>query len=181
MNLFELRADSNRFQNLVFEKESDVLGITQQFSGDPVRKPWRPPRVLPLQDSASKLLPPSDFPNLYGLIPVFSRRAIDALGPYLERSGELLSLESDEADYYALNVTCVVNVLDETASEVERFPDGRVMLIKRHAFVDDIESRLHGNAVFKIPQRRRSVCYVTDAFVSAAQQHELIGFMFRRV
>ena len=178
MKIFDLGSDANRFQNFVFVDDEDVLGITEKFAGTPIGMDWQPPRIELLDDADSANRPPSDFPNLNGMIPVFSGRAVEALRPLLEPSGELLRLEYDAGEYYAFNITKVVDVLDEAASDVERFRDGRIMMIKRHAFVPDVEERLRGICVFKLPQRVRGFSYVTDAFVNAVKRHALRGFSF---
>ncbi len=64
-----------------------------------------------------------------------SLRAAEVLQPILEGNGELLPLDCEEGDYFIFNVTRVVDALDESDSDLVKFPDGkRIMEVKRFVF-----------------------------------------------
>jgi hypothetical protein len=81
----------------------------------------------------------------------------------LEGRGELLPLECKEGDYFILNVTNVVDALDEEKSKIVRFPDGKkIMDIKDFVFMP---SKLKNVDILKLPQQPLGQVFVTDKFV----------------
>jgi hypothetical protein len=177
MNVYSLDADSDRYQNLVLLREDDWVRLRDKFEGAPMASTWEPLLVEILRDRVHRNRPRSDFPSLDGVIPVFSERAIAAMRDLLEPRGEILPLRCHEGTYFAYNVTRVIDALDETRSELERFDDGRVMWIDRPAFFPD---RLAGEVIFKIPQSRARV-FVTDPFAQRVHERGLAGFALRPV
>jgi hypothetical protein len=59
------------------------------------------------------------------------------------------------------NPTTVLDALDESASELWKFPGGRVGGIDRHVFRAET---IGDAAIFKIPTLKRSPPYYTDKF-----------------
>lgn len=119
-------------------------------------------------------LPAGDFPN-FATVPTFSARAADSLHECLSSSGELLPLSSNSGHYFAFNVTTVLEVLDQNRSELERFPTGEVMLVRRYAF---FEERLRAATIFKVPELLRSLVFVTEPFRDRVLERSLKGFRF---
>ena len=66
-------------------------------------------------------LPKGDYPFLVLGLPVFSRRAIEALGDLLEGNGEILPTTCEGDEIFFFNVTRVIDALDESDSEVIGF------------------------------------------------------------
>lgn len=116
-----------------------------------------------------------DTPGLTTHIPVFSPGAVLALGDSLEENGELLPITCEGQEYYLLNVTRLVDALDESNCQIERFDDGRIMTIDRYSFV---EEKLIGVVLFKLPQDPLGYVYVTDRFVNRVNGARLKGFKF---
>lgn len=81
----------------------------------------------------------------------------------------------EEVQYFGFNPTTIVDVLDESCSEVRRFRDGRVMAVERHVLLDSVASL---PPIFKIPQTRRNTTYVNEEFVRLAEERGLTGFRF---
>jgi hypothetical protein len=81
-------------------------------------------------------------------------------------------------DLHIYNVTRVINALDESASTLMRFPDGRVMHIQKHVF--DAE-RLPDVDCFKVPQLRVSPVFLSQRFVDAWAAARLRGLDFHQV
>lgn len=178
MEVHILDADANRFQNLVLAREEDRRRLIGAFDGTPVAGSWAPPRVEVLVDKEGADRPPGDFPSLGGYAPVFSRRAADVLRDVLEDAGELLPLDSPDGTYVVLNVTRVLDALDEDRSEVRRFKStGRIMNIDRYQLIPD---RIGDAGIFKLGQIPRMYTFVTDRFVRRVLDAGLEGFDFSR-
>jgi hypothetical protein len=106
----------------------------------------------------------------------FSGRAKAIFEPYLFGFGQWRQMDFEGLPYWLLNITNVVDALDETASKVVSM--GTVVEI--HQFVFRPE-RLRGVFLFKIPQRPSLYLLATDSFVDIVREHQLTGFMFRLV
>ena len=118
-----------------------------------------------------------DFTNM-GLtpIPTFSEHAIHTLGPMLSDHGEFAPIQMDEpVKYFGFNPTTVVDILDESRSEIVRFSSGRVMAVDRHVLLACVKQL---PPIFKIPQTRRNTTYVNEAFVARVKATGLTGFKF---
>jgi hypothetical protein len=101
---------------------------------------------------------------------------VAALMGLISGNAEVLPLLSDEgAELFVLNVTCVIDALDQERSEVLRFPGGRIMLIKQPVFKQDL---LNGVELFRLPHRASST-YVGSNFVTAVRAAGLEGLEFR--
>ena len=175
MEVLKLRADENAYQTIVPVNESD-WEYFEPLDGRPVRGQWRPVPVEFLREKPRDWKKPKgDFPSLATHVPVFSRRALDELREFLEPSGELLPLVCDEGDYWAHNVTLVLDALDVGASAVRRFSSGRVMDIDTYVFRAD---RLENAVVFKLPETTRMDVFVTRSFVDRVGMSGLEGFLF---
>ncbi len=179
MRLFILRADSNRYQGLVFQSSGNY-NMLNQFDGRILSDTWRSPVVEILHnDELGQDLLPSDFPSFATHVPVFSSRAVGALRGLLEENGEILPLSCDEGEYIAFNVTEIVDALHEPTSTIKRFQSsGRIMDVLTHNFLID---RLYGAIIFKIPQVPLMNVYVTDRFRDIVTASDLQGFRFDQV
>lgn len=177
MNIFILRADGDRYQNLIFTLKKD-LAIVKQFGNTNLLSSWSEPAVEVFRgDKLHRNLPPSDFPSLTG-VPVFSARAVNALQRLLRQNGEILPLSCSEGEYYAFNLTTSIDALDESNSKVERFrSDGSIMQINEFVFLSE---RFGGAAIFKIPQSKAKI-FVTDRFRKMVMDNGLLGFEFVNV
>jgi hypothetical protein len=120
----------------------------------------------------------SDSPWLGGHALIFRSRATEALRPLLERHGELLPLACSDADVVIYNPTRIVDALDESASTISRFPDNKIMMVRRYAFRHD---SLRGADIFKIPSLRVSPTFVSRAFVDAWEASGAVGLRFKQV
>ena len=149
----------------------------EPFDGSPMAPAWHTVRLRWRDAPDERRLPKSDCPALLAFVPTFSEKAVVALRDLLEPAGELLQLDVPGERFYAFNVTSVLEVLDEAASDVKRFEDGGVMRIVRYAFknLDAIRQQ----PIFKIPQQRRSRIYVTTLFHRRVDQAGLTGFDYR--
>ncbi len=143
------------------------------FDGTSRRVGWVPVRVKRHRREHLRALKPSDFPWLGGATLVLRQRAVDALRPLLEPHGELLPLATDDdVPLYVLNVTRIVDALDEERSTLLRIPGSdRIALVQRPVFHP---GRVEELPVFRLPFRS-SPTYVNDAFVARVWAARLQG------
>jgi hypothetical protein len=176
MTVYELRADAEayRWLTMLLDVDFDVLA---GLEGIPVGSAWERYAVEPIDDDLNAGKSLGDFPTL-GTTPTFSQHAVDALRDMLLENGELLPLTSDAGQFYAYNVTRVVDALDEHRSELKRFRDGGIMRVIRHEFRSEIVADL---AIFKVPQLTRGPVFATDAFATRVREAHLKGFVFEEV
>lgn len=105
--------------------------IFASFDGSPRTALWRPVRVRRVRVDNGSTFKASDFPWLGAHALVFARRSVDILGPLLTSHGELLPLAAnDGSELFVLNVTRILDAIDDEHSDVVRFSDGRIMFIK---------------------------------------------------
>jgi hypothetical protein len=150
---------------------------TLRFDGSPRAASWRPVKVTRLKqwEDGSRLAP-SDFPTDAGF--AVSLAAKEQLGSWFEEAGELLPLDCADGDFWTLNVTQLVNALDEADSKVLRASDsGNILLIHRYCFHPE---RL-GPEIFKLSQTPRGLIYFTEAFVNRVRATSLKGLDFKLV
>jgi hypothetical protein len=147
------------------------------FDGAPRAAGWTPVKVKRLtywEDGS--LLRPSDFPADAGF--AVSRAAIDHLEPYLKAAGELLPLDCPDGEFWTLNVTRLLDALDEENSKVLRSKEtGRILMIHRHSFRGE---RL-GPDIFKLTSDPRGLVYVTETFMKQVKATSLKGLNFKLV
>ena len=128
-------------------------------------------------DEGRRLLA-SDAPWLGASTLVFRSSVLDAVGLDLSRYGELLPVSCRRDSLWIYNPTDVIDALDEESSSLDRFDDGRIMIIYRYAFRPDV---VEGKDVFKIPSRRISPTFFSRRFVERWQASGLKGLDFVEV
>ena len=175
MNVYILKPDANRFQNLLCIDE-DCIDWLQKFDGSSLASFWKPltVEVIPEEDNP----PASDFPKLALHIPTFSKRATIALKEILDKHGELLPLLCREGEYYTYNVTRVLDILNEDKSTIVRFSDGGILNIEDYSFNF---AELGDCPIFKLPRMPLMDVFVTEAFKQKAEESGLTGFTFKFV
>jgi hypothetical protein len=175
MHVYILDADVNKYREIYYANEEDSIEFYRRFNGAPMRNRWTRNERFLFYPSRKRN---GDTPGLTAHIPVFSPRAVLALGDLLEDNGELLRITCEGEEYYLLNVTRLVDALDEPNCQIVRFDDGRIMKIDGYSFV---EEKLIGVGLFKVPQKPLGNVYVTDHFVSRVKAAKLKGFKFPRI
>jgi hypothetical protein len=99
-----------------------------------------------------------------------SSRAVDALRDLIDAHAEVLELRSGgEESWSAVNVTRVVDVMDEEASEARYHEPGGVMTL------DHLVLRPPLPPIFKLPQWAYGSALITQEVVDAAAEHQLTG------
>lgn len=182
MKTYSMHSDSDHHQNLVLVDGDEWEKTFRQFDGSPLKFEWKAIETYVSKDfqlSEPQPRPSSDFPGFTSHVPVFSARAVKALREILEKHGELFPLKCPDGEYYAYNVTCVADALDQTKSEFERSPEsGRIIWISKTIFR---QKALRGKIIFKVPGLELYEVYVTDDFKVRVQMAGLTGFVFPEI
>jgi uncharacterized protein DUF1629 len=178
VSVFELRY-SEGFEWLlpVNDTDFDILA----FDGQPRARSWKPVSMERLKTSErGQPLAPSDFPACSGGdMLIISGEARLKLQSELELYGELLPLACEDGDFWTLNVTRLIDALDESNSELVRASDtGAILMIRKHVFRPTELGSAH---VFLLRQMVRGSIYVTDPFVDLVTGSGLKGIEFLRV
>jgi hypothetical protein len=155
--------------------DDDGFRLLADFDGTSRAATWSPLPVQRYSDRRNKK--PADFPWLGGHVLIMRRRAVDALADMLEAGGEILPLATnDGVDLYLLNVTRVIDALDEERSTLLRLPDsGKVILITAPAFHEPL---VRGVDFFKLPRHANRI-FVGERFVERVHAAGLVGVEFR--
>jgi hypothetical protein len=149
-----------------------IDGMSLEWRTQPLAKHWKPmPVIGPVKSF-------HDYPCLELIEPVFSRRAVDALGDMLTANGDLLPLETDVGEYFLYVVQTKIDALNVPRSDVRRNHDKQVAA--RIVYFDFIPSRLAGASIFRIPEQP-NYTLVTDRFKERVEQAGLNGFEFAKV
>lgn len=139
---------------------------------------WRPLPVKIIQEDQGIALLKSDAPWLGSHALIFRKKALGFLCDLLRESGELLPLECDNDDLAVFNSTSVLNAVNEDASSITRFSNGRIMHISRYVFFPEV---VYGADIFKISSLRVSPTFVSQRFVAQWESANLRGLEFREV
>lgn len=175
MKIWKLMSDVDNYDNFIPEKELSADEI-QSFDGRSQKANWITPKVKRMEPEKGLAL--GDSPGF--IIPVFSKRALDILDPLIHESSEVLLLDSDEGEYYGINITAVLDAVDYSKLEYKTFSDGnRIMAFKKYAFVISPELLKHN--IFKITDESTRRAFVSDRFKKMVEENGLVGFKFRLV
>lgn len=153
-----------------------------RLDGRPLGSGWKPicmQRVA--SDDDEQPLKRSDLPSCSGgEMMLLRKKAAEGLGDFLRASGELLPLACDDGEeLWTLNVTKLLEALDEEHSDVLRMGDtGKILRVRRASFLPE---RLRGAEIFKLRSVPRGLIYVTGAFVDRVGDLGLKGLTFREV
>lgn len=156
----------------------DFEAINVSIDGTPRQSKWKQLTVRVVRNDGEKDLIESDAPWLGVHALIFRARAVELMKPTLRTFGELLPLKCSDADLWIYNPGRLADALDESASSVLRFKDGRLMLIQRHVFNANAVRNVD---VFKIPNLRVSPTFVGQRFVDRWHASGLKGLEFKQV
>lgn len=120
----------------------------------------------------------TDFPSFRLGIPVFSRKTLDILGPYINNYVEFLPLVHEEMDFFAVNVINVIDCVDRQRSKVKTLiSTGDSLGYEKIVFSS--EKIPEHTLIFKV--NGSLGIYVTDHFIELVNLHKLKGFKFIEV
>jgi hypothetical protein len=138
LKVFRLHNDVNRFQYFLPENEDDYDRLETDGSHKP--KGWKAPPMYILKPRHIK----GDFFNYTSEWLIMSARAREALGEFLEMSGQLFPLRYKGETFTMLNVTECIDCLDPKKTKF--YEDGAP---KKYAFD---AKRFVTSPLFKIPE-----------------------------
>ena len=154
MNVYSLKPDGDRYQHLNLggdEKDLKSLIAVRGFVGTSLVSSYEPLTVkLRRRGYQGQKLQPSDFPLLSTHIPVFSEKAAQILRPHLEGLIEMLPLKCNNCQgetFYAINVTCIKDVLDMKDSDIVYFTNTDRILNVNRMVLD--KNRLPAEMIFR--------------------------------
>lgn len=133
---------------------------------------WSPPLVTLLHEDEGVQLRPADFPWVGGNAIVMRPQAVAVVAPLVQGHAELLPLACEEADLVLLHVTDERDALDEDASDIVRFPTGRILTVRRYGMRS---AALEGARCFKLPQMATGPVFLSGDVVDAIEAAGLVG------
>lgn len=110
-------------------------------------------------------------------VPIFSERALQVLGSLLVNQAEPLPLLNPNKRMYAINVIEMVDALDYEHSDIEWIEGHPGVLNDVRKFVFKPEA-FAGSIIFKIPEYKKLLVFVTDVFKEVVEANKLNGFSF---
>lgn len=170
MRIWHLKFEVDEYDNLTPAEEFDLDEI-QSFDGRRKINDWKPMIVKKIEDK-----PLSNAPGFSSHIPVIDKLALEKLYDIINDFVEILPLQCSEGEYYALNITEVLDCIDYEKSEYKTFSDGiRIMRFIKYSFRED---KVNGKHIFKIVDEPRRRPFVSDEFRQRVLNSNLTGFKF---
>jgi len=170
-----------RFHGFIFgAKAKSTLGLDDPVDDfNPINEGsinWQPRNLSQSwkpQPVEGPVNPFNDYPCLELVTPVFSKRAVDALGDILIRNGELLPLRTSKGEYFAFNLKTIRNALDLRKSILTRTsPERTAVSIEYFSFKN---ASLRDTTIFRVPENP-NIELVTNAFKERVESSCLNGF-----
>ena len=117
-----------------------------------------------------------EFPSLDRIMPVVSKKAMKVLRSLMNKSVEILPLNSD---YWVLNILDVLNCLELDKSKITRNPvTQRVSSIQKYVLHLDKIADKH---IFKITETKGLEVIISDNFREIVEKNNLNGLSFSEV
>lgn len=170
---------TKKIYRLVTDCNNDVVIRTHleyfrdNFVGLTMSQEWVPPEVR----IVGKTKRNRDFLSWMLSAPVISGKGRAALEPLIGAYAEFLPLiVLNGTQYFAINVTCLIDCLDFEKSDVIYAPydNSHIMSVNRYTFID---SKVRDTPIFKIKEWPFDVL-VTESFVNQVQRFDLKGAEF---
>ncbi|MFO1044432.1 MAG: hypothetical protein U0941_21885 [Planctomycetaceae bacterium] len=179
--------DDPRFNRLDFDLEPSFIGnkyLHEDLDGkNPGKLYWEPVSLVSMWKPCrllGKAEPYQDFPAASSQIPIFSRRAVEALKDLLQPSGELLPAVASCGEYFVYNILCKSDAFDTARSKATFMPSsGKETALSIERYELD-PAKFAGHAIFRLREDPWSVM-VTDRFKERVEKTCLNGFFFARI
>lgn len=173
MKIWILDCDVNNYENLMWREKLN-LSEMQSFDGREKQRTWKPIKVKRMYNRKF-----SNTPGFSPHIPVFDQKAIMALCDFLKENAEVLPLNCEDGDFYAINVTNVLDCIDYEKAVYKTFKDGkRIIRFMKYSF--DL-SKVKSQHLFKIRDGLLMRPFVSDEFRNKVLECGLTGFKFELV
>lgn len=143
MKIWKLRCASNDYASLLGIENVYSFDEIRSFNGRSLINEWKPIKVerIRSKEDECKMLGDSPFAVQVGGLPVLSKRAVNVLEPILKGHAEFLPLICKEGDFYAVNVTTVLNATNwEKAKAIpfKKTNTNKIMRFEKYAFLPEI-------------------------------------------
>lgn len=119
------------------------------------------------------MLGDSPFAVQVGGLPVLSKRAVNALEPILKGHAEFLPLICEEGDFYAVNVTTVLNATNWEKAKAIPFKNAntnKIMRFKKYAFLPEIVSDI---PIFRLQDEVLRLPFISDRVADTIDAFQL--------
>jgi hypothetical protein len=156
----------------------DFDRIIREIDGVSRKSNWTTIEMKIVREDEGGQLKESDAPWLGSHALVFRSHAVEKLNTELLAFGELLPLECGEGGLWIYNPGPVLDALDVSRASVVRFRDGRIMMVERYAFKEDVIRGVH---IFKIAGMKVSPTFVSQQFLDLWVSCGLRGLEFQKV
>lgn len=135
MRIWMLNFELDEYDNLTTVHHMG-LEETRSYDGRSKKRGWRPLAVKRMDPD--KGLELSNTPGFDSHIPVFDDEALEILHPLIKKDVEVLPLAFSERDFYAINITTVLDCIDYDKAQYKLFSDGkRIMRFIKYAFIEE--------------------------------------------
>lgn len=126
---------------------------------------WKPIRMSLLRsDDRGQPQRRAQMPWLGSEVLVLRDEAVDTVGALLLPHGEVLPLDCDDARLSLFSAPTIAGALDRDRSDMAEFSSGRIMSLRRPAFIADA---LNDKQAFKLAEMPRGDLYLADDLVKA--------------
>jgi hypothetical protein len=181
MKVYKISSDVTNYQWIMPESEKDLFGALA-FDCESKKKDWKPVDMYVFNPKKKK----GNFYSLGGVgALVFDEQTLEIMRTVFEMSGEILPLNLDGSEIYALNVLECVNALDQKNTKWEYYDNGEKRKILNHFFH---RSRITESSIFKIPETSKTQVLTyseikdpMDEFFSLYMKYNLRGLQFEEI
>lgn len=170
--VYIITPDSDTFDSLI-PADSNNWELFDKFQGDRLADSWKPVSVKIIEAKKA-----ADFPSLANHVPVFSVRAWNLLKPLIGDVVEALPLKCTKREYYAINVLNLLDILDQSRSEITWLPSGGIMFIDKYVFK---KGCILDQPIFKLKEIPLKKPFVSNEFKNLVIKQNLEGLIFEKI
>jgi hypothetical protein len=175
IKIWEIINDTNAFRSFNFYDTKQLLSIEEKLDqGNFSLIDWVPIRVELFEDELSKETNKevSDFMQLPGY--TVNKKAKELYEELVSETVMFLPIITPVGEYWTMNIK-LVNCLDQTNSEIKRFPNGNILRVIKYSFSYE---KVRNLLIFRIPEMEGKALYVTEKFKEIYEKNELTGLIF---
>ena len=176
--------DDDKCKQIPGKEDLESWEMTIDFDGTKQGDLWWTRKMTRLCRDDGNFNPVGDYTTLIGSgVMILEEQAVKKLKKVL-KNVEILPLDCDFGNYFAINILTVLDCLDYEKSSYETIdmekPDGRPFIIT----VDEFslkEKVIKGHKLFKIYDIAKGLMFVNEEFVEAVKSQGITGFQFNLV
>jgi hypothetical protein len=186
MKVFEVLHESNKYKTLLFEQGiNELKHPLLRFDGSSIVDEWRPPAVWCQYPKKKQ----GDFWGIGSCcVPAVTCTAFPTVQSHIEAAGEALSLQFEGVELLIVNVTEVINCLDQDKVQWRDNGDGtrRFNIDAGYHF---LPGRFSESSLFRLPETSRSSRFYCversgdpeEDFKAAVEAAKLTGLKFKQI